>query len=170
MRHSKRKVRHESAWPECDERVGAPHGGQLEQHESDMSTSPRECEIEIRVRYAECDPMGYLHHAKYFEYFEMGRTELLRATGVRYRDLEERGVLFVVAKLECRFRRPARYDDVLKLNIRIERQTRARIDHAYRLLRDGVLLCEAATTLACVNREGQPIPIPDDIAPPGPLL
>jgi acyl-CoA thioester hydrolase len=124
---------------------------------------PTCCEIEIRVRYAECDPMGYLHHAKYFECFEMGRTELLRLAGVRYRDLEERGVLFVVAKVECRFRRPARYDDALKLETRIARQTRARIDHEYKLFRDGMLLCEAASTLACVDRSGQIIPIPDEL-------
>ena len=124
------------------------------------------CEMEIRVRYAECDPMGYLHHSKYFEYFEMGRTELLRAAGVRYRDLEERGVLFVVARVECRFRRPARYDDVLKLAVRMTRQTRARIDHEYKLYCEGVLLCEATTVLACVDRQGRPIPIPDDVVPP----
>jgi acyl-CoA thioester hydrolase len=129
-----------------------------------MSQPPRSCEIEIRVRYAECDPMGYLHHSKYFEYFEIGRTELLRLSGVRYRDLEERGILFVVAKVACRFRRPARYDDVLTLQVEITRQTRARIDHAYRLYREGVLLCEAESTLACVDRKGQILPIPEEIA------
>ncbi len=128
-------------------------------------SQPNSCEIEVRVRYAECDPMGYLHHSKYFEYFEMGRTELLRAAGIRYRDLESRGILFPVAKLECRFRRPARYDDVLRVVTRIVRQTRARIDHEYKIYRDGVLLCEATTTLACVDREGQLIPIPDELAP-----
>jgi len=124
------------------------------------------CELEIRVRYAECDPMGFVHHSKYFEYFEMGRTELLRAAGFRYRDLEEKGVLFVVARTACTFRRPARYDDLLKLEVRIVRQTRARIDHEYRLLRDGVVLCEATTVLACVDRNGRPIAIPEEIAPP----
>ncbi len=124
----------------------------------------RECDIEIRVRYAECDPMGFVHHSRYFEYFEMGRTELLRASGRRYRDLEAAGVLFVVARIECRFRRPAVYDDLLRLNVRVTRQTRARIDHAYRLYRDGLLLCEASSVLACVNRQGRPIPIPDDMA------
>ncbi|MGQ9651772.1 MAG: acyl-CoA thioesterase [Phycisphaerae bacterium] len=123
-------------------------------------------ELEIRVRYAECDPMGYLHHSKYFEYFEMGRTELLRAAGFRYRDLEEKGVLFVVAKTACTFKRPARYDDLLKLEVRIVRQTRARIDHEYRLLREGIILCEATTTLACVDRAGRPIPIPEEIVTP----
>ena len=121
------------------------------------------CDVEIRVRYAECDCMGVAHHSKYFEYFEMARTELLRAAGVRYRDCEERGVFFVVAKAACRFIKPARYDDLLKLNVRVVRQTRARIDHEYKLYRDGVLLCEATTTLACVNGAGQVIAIPEDM-------
>ena len=128
-----------------------------------MSEPIKEYDIEIRVRYAECDCMGVVHHSKYFEYFEMARTELLRLNGVRYRDCEERGVFFVVAKLECRFLKPACYDDLLKLRVCIARQTRARIDHEYKLYRDGVLLCEATTTLACVNGEGQVIPIPKDM-------
>jgi acyl-CoA thioester hydrolase len=109
--------------------------------------------------------MSVLHHAKYFEYFEMGRTELLRRSGTRYRDLEERGVYFVVAKIECRFMVPARYDDLLVLTTSITRCSRARIDHAYTLKRDGRVLCEATTTLACVDRTGRPIAIPDDVRP-----
>ena len=128
-----------------------------------MAKQPTSCEITIRVRYAECDPMGVLHHSRYFEYFEMGRTELLRQAGARYRDLEERGVLFVVARAECRFRRPARYDDELLLKVEVARMTKARIDHKYELYRDGLLLCEASTVLACVDREGRIIPIPDEI-------
>ena len=130
-----------------------------------MTQSATSCDLEIRVRYAECDPMGVLHHSRYFEYFEMGRTELLRRSGTRYRDLEERGVFFVVAKVECRFKAPARYDDVLVLTTAIVRSTRARIDHAYVLKRDGRILCEATSTLACVDRTGRPIAIPDDVRP-----
>jgi len=133
-----------------------------------MSITVDSTEIDARVRYAECDPMGFLHHAKYFEYFEMARTELLRQSGVRYRDIEERGFLFVVVKLECRFRKPARYDDELVIKVRIGRQTRARIDHHYEVYRDGVLLCEATSVLACVDREGRPTAIPDDMRPDEP--
>lgn len=132
--------------------------------EPQTEPSPSQCRLEVRVRYAECDPMGYLHHAKYFEYFEMARTELLRATGIRYRDMEERGFFFVVVRTECRFLRPARYDDELTIEVRLERMTRARIDHAYKIYRDGLALCEAMTTLACVNRQGRPIPIPPEIS------
>ncbi len=131
-----------------------------------MPTTIFECELAIRVRYAECDPMGYLHHAKYLEYFEMGRTELLRANGIRYRELEEQGFLFVVVRVQCKYRKPARYDDNLALRTRIVRQTRARIDHEYAIYRDGLLLCEASTTLACVDRAGQVQAIPDEVMPP----
>ena len=78
-----------------------------------MGTPIASCDVSIRVRYAETDAMGYLHHAQYFVYFEQGRTELLRLNGVRYRDMESRGIFYVVARLECRFRAPARYDDLL---------------------------------------------------------
>lgn len=124
---------------------------------------PISCDIAIRVRYAESDPMGYLHHSKYFEYFEMGRTELLRLAGHRYRDLEAIGVLFAVAKVECKFRAPAYYDDELVLTTKIDRMTRARIDHSYVLRRGSAVLCEAHTTLACIDRAGKLIPIPDEI-------
>jgi len=128
-----------------------------------MNTLPREIDIELRVRYPESDPMGYLHHARFFEYFEMGRTELLRAAGYRYRDLEDRGFFFAVAKIECRFKSPGRYDDELTLHTRIERMTRARIDHSYVLRRGDIVLAEASSTLACIGRDGRPQPIPDEL-------
>ena len=126
--------------------------------------SPRQsCQIAIRVRYAETDAMGYLHHANYFVYFEQGRTELLRQNGVRYRDMEARGVFYVVARLECRFRAPAHYDDLLTLTTATERLTPVRVEHSYRLERDGRLLAEAGSTLVCVGADGRPRPLPDDL-------
>lgn len=128
------------------------------------------CDIEIRVRYAETDRMGFVHHSRYFVYFEMGRTELLRNAGVAYRDLEDAGVFFVVAKLSAKFILPGRYDDVLVLSTRIDRMTTARIDHSYVLRRkdNGQVLTTAESTLACVSREGRVIPIPDFIRAAGP--
>jgi acyl-CoA thioester hydrolase len=122
-------------------------------------------EVQIRVRYAECDAFGYLHHAKYWEYFEHARTELLRANGVRYRDLEASGVFFVVYKCSCTYRRPVRYDDVVTVRTRVGRMSRTRIDHAYEIVRDGEVVCVAETTLACVGRDGRPIIMPDDLWP-----
>ena len=66
-------------------------------------------DLEIRVRYAETDAMGYLHHAQYLVYFEAGRTELLRVNGLRYRDMEQRGLFYVVARVEVRFRASERF-------------------------------------------------------------
>jgi acyl-CoA thioester hydrolase len=121
------------------------------------------CVTEFRVRYAECDAMGYLHHSRYWEYFEHARTELLRKNGARYRDLEAEGVLFVVYKLACQYHSPIRYDDVVSVEVRVDRITRTRVDHAYEIRRDGGLLCEATTTLACVGRDGRPILMPDSL-------
>jgi len=122
----------------------------------------RSCEIEIRVRYAETDAMGYLHHAVYFVYFELGRTELLRLNGLRYRDMEERGLFYVVARIDCRYRAPARYDDLLRLETAVTRLSPVRADHAYRLFRDGRLLAEASSTLVLVDRNGLPTRLPEE--------
>jgi len=125
------------------------------------------CDLEIRVRYVEVDQMGALHHSRFWVYFEMGRTELLRRSGVSYADLEKAGVFFVVAKCSARYLVPARYDDLLTLSTRITRMGAARIDHAYELKRpNGQLLATAETTIACVDRGGQIIAIPDFIKEP----
>lgn len=117
--------------------------------------------INIRVRYPEVDAMGYLHHSRFFQYFEMGRVELLRAMGHSYADLERQGVVFVVVKAECKFKAPARYDEELSLKTKIVKQTHVRIDHAYELRRGDTLLAEAATTIACVDKDGQLKQIPE---------
>lgn len=115
----------------------------------------REHELEIRVRYQETDAMGVLHHANYFTYFEMGRTELLRVNGFAYRELEAQGLLMVIVKIGCSYKRPARYDDVLRLTTRTVRVTAAKIEHVYELYRGDELLAEGHSTLACVDRQGR---------------
>ena len=119
--------------------------------------------LKFRVRYAEVDAMGYVHHSRYFQYFEMGRIELLRARGTSYAVLEREGVFFVVAKADCQFKAPARFDDELTLLTRVERQTHVRIDHAYELKRGDTLLATGHTTIACVDRAGQLRQIPPDL-------
>lgn len=121
----------------------------------------REHEIQIRVRYQEADPMGFLHHATYFTYFEIGRTEMLRAAGGNYRQMEESGLLAVVVRAECSFRKPARYDDLLTLRTAIARVTQAKIEHEYRLFRDAELLAIGKVTLALIDRNGQLQRVPD---------
>lgn len=117
-------------------------------------------EIELRVRYKECDPMGVLYHGNYFTYFEIGRTELLRAAGGNYRQMEEDGLLIVVVKAECRYRRPARYDDLLRLRTTITRVTQAKIEHQYELFRDEECLAVGHITLAVLDRSGRVQPVP----------
>ena len=119
--------------------------------------------ITIRVRYPEVDAMGYLHHSRYLQYFEMGRVELLRSLGHSYAELERQGVFFVVVKAEVRYKAPARYDEELTLVTRIVRATHVRYDHAYELRRGELSLAEGATTIACVNRKGEVIQIPDSL-------
>ena len=119
--------------------------------------------IGIRVRYPECDPMGYLHHSIYLQYLEMGRVELLRSMGFSYADLERRGVFFVVVKVDVRYKAPARYDDELTLTTRLEKQTHVRYDHAYELRRGETMLAVATTTIACVDRGGHVMQIPAEM-------
>lgn len=118
-------------------------------------------EIQFRVRYAETDRMGLLHHANYFVYFEMGRTELLRKRGVSYREVEDAGHFLVIVDIGCKFKRPAFYDDELTLRTSVARVTHVKIVHQYQLLRDGILLAEGHSTLACVDKEGKPQALPE---------
>jgi acyl-CoA thioester hydrolase len=120
-------------------------------------------EITIRVRYAETDRMGLLHHANYLVYFEQGRTELLRSQGFSYRDIEDQGFFLVLTKVQVRYRSPAYYDDLLTLRTIVQRTTLVKIEHRYELYRGNVLLAEGETTLGCVNREGKVQPLPDSL-------
>ena len=117
--------------------------------------------ISIRVRYAETDRMGLLHHANYLVYFEQGRTELLRPLGRSYLEMEEAGFYLVLHKIEVKYRKPARYDDLLTLQTTVSRLTPVRIEHTYELLRNLELLATGSSTLACVDREGRLQPLPE---------
>ncbi len=121
-------------------------------------------DMEVRVRYNECDPMGVAHHTAYPTWLEMARTELLRKNGRAYRDLEAEGVLFVIVQLNMKYHRPARYDDVLCIHAEATPAGRARIAHEYAVYRDEQLLAEAKTTMVCVDRDGRPQRIPDRIS------
>ncbi|MBN2138138.1 MAG: acyl-CoA thioesterase [Sedimentisphaerales bacterium] len=123
--------------------------------------------IDIVPRYVETDQAGVVHHSVYPVWLEMGRTELLRANGLAYKDLESAGYLFVVAEMHIRYRRPAFYDDNLKLETTCSSVTAGKVEHTYRLMRpsDGTLVAEARTILACVNPEGTVRRIPKFMYP-----
>ena len=119
--------------------------------------------IEVRVRYKECDPMGFVHHSNYLTYMEMGRTEMLRASGGRYRVMEEAGQFVVVVRSDVRYRKPARYDDVLVITTEVAKITAAKIVHHYTIRRDETIMVEADITLAVIDRDGRLQRVPEDL-------
>jgi len=113
-------------------------------------------ETQIRVRYAETDRMGLLHHANYLVYFEQARTDLLRGLGTNYRDLEDQGYYLVITKVDVKYKRPAHYDDILTIRTTVVKTSPVRLEHKYEVFGPtGELCCEGATTLACVNGDGK---------------
>ena len=96
-------------------------------------------ETTIRVRYQETDGQRRLHHANYLTYFEVGRTEMLRATGVTYRDFEDAGLFLVVSEVACSYRAPADYDDLLTVRTRLEKSGGASLRHAYEIVRGATI-------------------------------
>ncbi len=125
---------------------------------------PLQQTITLRVRYPEVDAMGYLHHSRYLQYFEIGRVELLRLMGVSYADLEKAGVFFVVVKAAVNYRAPARYDEELSVTTTVVKQTHVRYDHAYEVKRGDTVVADGTTTIACVDREGKLTQIPEHLA------
>ena len=117
----------------------------------------------VRVRYNETDAMGFLHHANYFNYFEMGRTELYRASGGDYRAIEQGGLFLVVVEIRCKYRAPARYDDLLTLRTMLANVNSVKLEHDYELFRDDQLLASARSVLACVDRNGKLQRMPEAI-------
>ncbi len=123
----------------------------------------REHEIELRVRYDEVDAMGLVHHSNYLRYFEIGRTELLRASGGCYRDMEAAGQWVVVVHVDCRYRKPARYDDVVTVRTRIEKVTVGKIVHAYEITCNDEKLVTASVTLVVIDKQGSPQRVPEEL-------
>lgn len=120
--------------------------------------------LTLRVRYGETDQMGVVYHSNYFLYFETGRTELLRAAGFAYSELEKRGLFLVVTETGCRHRAAARYDDLLQVATRVARVGKATIRFEYAVRGPGgSLLAEGHTELASVDRDKKPIRLPDEI-------
>ena len=113
-------------------------------------------DTQIRVRYAETDRMGLLHHANYLVYFEQARTDLLRDEGKTYKDLEDAGYLLVITTVEVKYNSPAYYDDLLTIRTTVTRTSPVRLEHKYEVFGPtGKLLAEGASTLACVGRDGK---------------
>lgn len=120
--------------------------------------------VDIRVRYAETDQMGIVYNGEYFTYFEVGRVELLRAAGSSYGDVEEEGLKLVVAEATCRYRKPARFDDLITVKTTLEEVGRTKVAFSYEVSCDGELLAEGGTVHVAVNDKGKPVRIRGKLA------
>lgn len=123
--------------------------------------------IIIVPRYCETDQAGVVHHTVYPIWFEMGRTELLRANGTAYRDLEREGIFFVITQLTIKYRKPAFYDEKLDLVTTCTKITPARIEHSYCLKNSasGLILAEGSSVLACLDSDGKIRRVPEFMFP-----
>lgn len=115
----------------------------------------------LRVRYAETDQMGVAYHGNYFAWFEVGRVEMLRSLGFSYAALEAEGCGLPVVEASCRYRQPARYDDLLTIETTLRALRGSIVLFAYRILRGGDLLAEAETKHVAVDRAMRPRRLPE---------
>jgi acyl-CoA thioester hydrolase len=117
----------------------------------------REVSHTFRVRYAETDAMGIVHHASYLIWMEMGRTEFMRHFGFTYRELEKIGVLLPVVEVNVRYKQSSRYDDEIRVSTWVEEMDRVRLKLAYRMERveDRALLIEASSTHTYIGTDGK---------------
>jgi len=116
---------------------------------------------QLRVRYQETDQMGVVYHANYLNWFEIGRTEWIRNLGLPYTKLEEAGMLLPVTDIQLKYIQPARYDDLVEIQVRMADCTFLRVHFEYVITRvaDGVELVRGSTHHVWVNREWKPIRI-----------
>ncbi len=108
----------------------------------------------LRPRYADTDQMGIIHHAKYFEYFEIARTELLRSLGLAYAELENDGYLLPLIDCYAKFIKPIKYDDLIRIETTLESYSGARLHLSYKIFNNETneLLSEGFTKHSWVKK------------------
>ncbi|GEC73638.1 acyl-CoA thioester hydrolase [Flavobacterium flevense] len=122
-------------------------------------------EFNVRVRYSETDQMGVVYHGNYAQYFEMGRVEWLRNIGVSYKSMEENGVMLPVVSLHMNYKKPARYDDLLRVKTIFKSLTSVKIEFDYEIYNEqNELLTIGNSILVFVNmKTGRPMAAPEYI-------
>ena len=112
-------------------------------------------ENEVRVRYAETDQMGIAHHANYLVWFEVGRSELCRAKGFSYKEMEQEEALMVVAESYCRYKSPAFYEDILTVRTKVEEIRSRSLRFIYEVHRasDETLIAEGETLHVVTDKD-----------------
>jgi acyl-CoA thioester hydrolase len=116
--------------------------------------------MRLRVRYAETDQMGVVHHANYLIWFEAARTEFIRELGFPYARIEEEGFLLPVLEVNCLYKQPARYDDLIEIRVFPTSLSGVRVSFAYQCKReDGAVIVEGETKHAWLNKAWRPVSI-----------
>jgi len=115
----------------------------------------------VRVRFAETDAMGVVHHAAYLPWLEEARVALLAHGGHDYAEIHANGIDLAVVEVAIRYRRAIRFGDHTTVHVAMAAATRSVIQLAYLLEVDGAIAASAVTSHACVNPEGRPLRVPD---------
>ena len=112
-----------------------------------------------RAFYYETDQMGVVHHTNYIRWFEEARIDLLRQHGVKYRDMEQRGIIIPVVDMQCTYLLSARFDDVMEIHLTMTRYTGVRMCFRYevRFQKDGRLAATGQSTHCFIDRDGKPM-------------
>jgi acyl-CoA thioester hydrolase len=121
-------------------------------------------ETTVRVRYAETDQMGVVYYSNFFVWFELGRVEMFRQMGFSYKEMEQKDDCFtVVGEAQCRYKRPAKYDDVLRIRTWIIEARKRTIRFGYEIVNDstGELLATGETTHIFCGRDGRTRQLPE---------
>jgi len=120
---------------------------------------------EHRVRYSDTDHFGVVYYARYLDWFEAGRTEILRAKGVTYADLEKKNMFAPVVEIKVNYKKPGRYDDIIELETSVEHVGNSSVKFAYKVINKKTkeLLAEAYTVNVFIDKDMNSIRIPDDV-------
>jgi acyl-CoA thioester hydrolase len=118
--------------------------------------------LKIRVSYADTDQMGIVYYARYFEYFEKGRTELLRQLGLPYSQMEQSGIKLPVISAYCEYKKGIKYDQIIIVKTSLSNPPTSRIRMDYEILdeTENEILAKGYTTHSFVNSQGRPIKPP----------
>jgi acyl-CoA thioester hydrolase len=110
-----------------------------------------------RVRYGDTDKMGFVYHANYFKWFEVGRSEMFRSIGIPYKSIESKGVFLPLSEMHCKFNAPSQYDDILVIETSIDMRYRAGMKFDYQIFSENgdKLLASGYTKHACVDSGGR---------------
>lgn len=116
---------------------------------------------EIRVRYAETDAMGIVHHSHFVVWMELGRSDLLRVLGQSYAEWEAQGIRLPVNGISLTYRSPARYDELVQVRTALKELGRRHLSFSYRIEREGLLLAEGESRHMVAGSDGRATVLPE---------